>query len=57
MGATLQIGFVIIIVATLAALITGKSEPILWALILFLSMVTVSYVLIGLSKKLVKRKL
>jgi energy-converting hydrogenase Eha subunit E len=52
MGATLQIGFVIIIVATLAALITGKSEPILWALILFLSMVTVSYVLIGLSKKL-----
>jgi hypothetical protein len=55
--ASLTLGFVVIIVAVLAALITGRPEPVLWGLLFFLGAVTISFVLIKQSKKIVGRKL
>jgi hypothetical protein len=57
MGATLQIGFFVIIVSTVAALITGKPDPVLWGLMFFIGLTALSYALLTSSKRVIKRRI
>lgn len=54
MGAPIQIGYAVIIVATLSALITGRREPIFWALLFFIAVIVIAYAGIFTSKKVTK---
>ncbi|MFH0961891.1 MAG: hypothetical protein V1820_04370 [archaeon] len=57
MAVSLQIGYVVIIVAVLAALITGKREPIFWALLFFIGATAIAYAGIFTAKKVTKAQL
>jgi|GEM_PF-3860695 len=54
MAAPIQIGYAVIIVATLSALITGRREPIFWGLLFFIAATVIAYAGIFTSKKVVK---